>query len=169
MGYGFITAEMLDGAKKFRACVLHKVQFKEGEESFETKGDTITFKTPTLSGVAMGTSKENWRTKSPYFDTEEEADIWIQTKLGVLEQCATPVASVAGGEYATTQSVVLTTATANAKIKYTIDGTTPSATNGTEYKSAISVAANTGLRAVAFKEGAETSGVMVEEYFITTA
>lgn len=169
VGYGFITAEMLDGAKKFRACVLHKVQFKEGEDSFETKGDSIVFKTPTLSGVAMGTTNENWRTKSPYFDTEEKADAWIQTKLNVLEQCATPVASVVGGEYDTAQSVVLTTTTASAKIKYTTDGTTPSATNGTEYESAIDVTKNTGIRAVAYKDGAETSAVMVEEYFITTA
>ena len=169
VGYGFITAEMLDGVKKFRACVLHKVQFKEGEDSYETRGDSIVFKTPTLSGVAMGTTNENWRTKSPYYDTEDEADKWIQKKLNVLEQCATPVATVTGGEYDTAQSVVLTTTTASAKIKYTTDGTTPSATNGTEYESAIDVAKNTGIRAVAYKDGAETSAVMVEEYFITTA
>lgn len=167
VGYGFVTSELINGKKKFKACVLHKVQFKEGEDSYETKGDSIVFKTPTLSGLAFGTNNENWRTKSPYFDTEEEADAWIQTKLNVLEQCATPVASVTGGEYASAQSIVLTTTTASAKIKYTTDGTTPSETNGTEYKSAISVTANTGLRAVAVKEGAEKSSVMVEEYFIT--
>lgn len=169
VGYGFITAEMMDGTKKFRACLLHKVQFKEGEDSYETKGDSIVFKTPTLSGIAMGTTNEDWRTKSPYFDTEAEADAWIQAKLGVLEQCATPVASVEGGEYTSAQSVTLTTTTASAKIFYTTDGTTPSATNGTEYSKAISIAANTGLRAIAVKEGAEASGIMVEEYFIKTA
>lgn len=169
VGYGFITAELLDGVKKYRACILRKVQFKEGEESFETKGDSIVFKTPTLSGVAMGTSATDWRKKSPYFDTETEADLWIQVGLNVKEKCSVPVASVEGGEYAETKSVVLATATSGAKIKYTTDGTTPRADNGTEYKTAIAISSNTGLRAVAYKEGAENSDIMTEEYFIQSA
>lgn len=168
VGYAFITAEMLDGVKKYRACLLYKVQFKEGEEGYETKGDSIVFKNPALSGLAFANENGEWRKKSPYFSTEAEADNWCKVELGVKEKCVTPVASVTGGEYSTSQSVTLTTTTANAKIKYTTDGTTPSSTNGTEYKSAINVAANTGLRAIAFKDGAEDSAVMVEEYFITT-
>lgn len=169
VGYGFITSEMLDGVKKHRACVLLKVQFKEGEESFETKGDSIVFKTPTLSGLALANDEGEWRKKSPQFDTEDEADKWIQVELGVVEQCETPVASIAGGEYQGTQTVTLSTTTANAKIRYTIDGTTPSKTNGTEYnKAGISITTNTGLRAIAYKDDAEPSSVMEEEYFIST-
>lgn len=85
VGYGFITAEMAEGKKKYRACVLNKVQFKEGEDSFETKGDTIVFKTPTLSGTAMADEKGEWRTKSKAFDSETEADAWIKKKLSVVE------------------------------------------------------------------------------------
>lgn len=169
VGYGFITAELSDGVKKYRACVLWKVQFKEGEESYETKGDSIVFKTPVLSGVAMGTSKENWRKKSPYFETEEEADKWIQLQLNVMEKCSMPAASISSGEYPEAKSVTLTTITPGAKIKFTTDGTTPSKTNGTEYKNAISITTNTGLRAVAYKDGAEISDMMKEEYFIVTA
>lgn len=168
VGYGFITTEKVSGINKYRACVLLKALFTEGEESYDTKGDSIVFKTPSISGIAMALENGEWRKKSPYFATEEEADKWIQTQLDVLEKCETPVASVSGGEYATAQSVVLSTTTASAKIKYTTDGTTPSPTNGTEYKSAINVAATTGLRAVAYKDGAENSDVMTEEYFITT-
>lgn len=168
VGYGFITKERVNGIIKNRACVLLKVLLTEGEESYDTKGDSIVFKNPSISGIAMALENGDWRKKSPYFDTEEEADKWIQTQLDVIEKCETPVASVSGGEYATAQSVVLSTTTASAKIKYTTDGTTPSATNGTEYKSAISVASTTGLRAVAYKDGAEISDVMTEEYFITT-
>lgn len=167
VGYGFITAEMNSGIKKYRACVLLKVQFKEGEESYETKGDSIVFKAPALSGIAMAIDTGEWRKKSPYFDTEEEADQWIQTEFGVIEKCAMPVASIVGGQYETPQSVILTTATPGTKIRYTTDGTTPSETNGTEYKSAVNISANTGLRAVAYKDGATTSDVMAEEYFIT--
>lgn len=168
VGYGFITAEKTDGVKRYRACLLLKVLFSEGEESYETKGDSISFKTPTLSGTATALSDGEWRIKSPYFSTEAEADTWIQKKLGVIETCETPVASVAGGTYTSEQTVKLTTATKSATIRYTTDGTTPSENNGTEYTEAITISANTGLRAIAYKSGCETSEVMLEEYFITT-
>lgn len=166
VGYGFIATEMYEGVKRFRACLLLKVKFVEGEESYETQGESIAFKTPTLNGTAMGTMKNEWRRKSPYYDTEDEADKWIQVQLGVIEKCETPVASVKGGEYEEEQSVVLVTSTKDATIRYTTDGTTPSATNGTEYTGPISIAKNTGLRAVAYKDGAESSDVMAVEYFI---
>lgn len=168
VGYGFVTSELLDGVKKYRACVLLKVQFKEGEEAFETKGDSIVFKTPTLSGIAMADDEGEWRIKSPHFATEAEADKWIQVKLAAMEQCAMPVADITGGDYEGTQQVSLSTTTQNAKIKYTINGTTPSEQNGTEYnQTPIEVAADVGIRAIAYKEGAKTSEVMVEEYHIT--
>lgn len=167
VGYGFITAEMEDGKKTYRACFLPKVKFAEGEESYETKGDSIAFKTPTLSGTAIGDEDGTWRIKSPHYDTEEEADKWIQVQVGVLTQCAAPVASVAGGSYEGAQSVTLSTSIQGATIRYTTDGTTPSETNGTVYSKAINISGNTGLRAIAYKEGAQTSGIMLEEYFIT--
>lgn len=170
VGYGFITSELLDGVKKHRACLLCKVQFKEGEESFETKGDSIVFKTPTLSGIAMTNDEGEWRKKSPQFDTEEEADKWIQAELGVVEKCQSPVADVSGGEYTGTKEVHLSTLTKGATIKYTIDGTTPSESNGVEYvdQQPVEITETVGLRAIAFKRDAIASEVMTEEYFIKT-
>lgn len=167
VGYGFITAEMEDGKKKYRACFLPKVKFSEGEESYETKGDNITFKTPSLNGTAITDTDGQWRIKSPFFDTEEEADKWIQVQVGVMEKCGIPSASVSGGSYEGSQSVTLNTTTTGATIRYTTDGTTPSETNGTVYSKAINISGNTGLRAIAYKEGAQTSDILVEEYFIT--
>lgn len=176
VGYGFVTSEKLDGKTKFRACVLLKVLFSEGEDSFETKGDSITFKTPTISGTATAVENGDWRKKSPYFDTKSEADKWIQDQFGVTETnteqitpelCAQPTASVPGGTYAEAQIVTLSTATADAAIKYTTDGTVPSENNGTEYTEPISITETTELKAVAYKTGAETSSVMTEEYFVT--
>lgn len=83
VGYGFITCEMVDGVKKYRACLLHKVKFTEGEESFTTKGDSITFGTPTINGTATADSDGNWRTKSKFYEDKDDADEWLQTKLGV--------------------------------------------------------------------------------------
>lgn len=83
VGYGFITTEVKDGVKSYRACLLTKVKFIEGEESYTTKGDSITFSTPNLSGIALANNSGDWRIKSPSFPTEAEADAWIQEKLGV--------------------------------------------------------------------------------------
>lgn len=85
VGYGFVVASMDAGVKKYQACFLHKVKFAEGEESYQTKGDQITFVTPSLSGTAYGDENGDWRTKSPLFATEAEADKWVQKKLGVAE------------------------------------------------------------------------------------
>lgn len=167
VGYGFVTCEKLDGKTKYRACILLKVLFSEGEESYETKGESIVFKAPTISGIAMADSNGNWRRKSPYFNTEEEADLWIQKQLNVVAVCAAPVASVDGGSYTEEQIVILTSATAGAKIKYTTDGTTPTAENGEEYSAPITIASNTGLRAFAYKDGMADSEMITKEYFIT--
>lgn len=166
VGYGFIVQTINGGVKQYQACFLPKVQFSEGEEAYQTKGDNITFATPSLSGVAMGTTTENWREKSPLFDTEDEADTWIQKKLGVIPTCAAPVASVKGGDYDAAQTVELTCATPEAAIYYTLNGTTPSKTNGTRYTAAISVTETAGLRAVAVRDNYENSSVTVEEYII---
>ncbi|MCM1192898.1 MAG: major tail protein [Butyrivibrio sp.] len=85
VGYGFITAEVKNGEKIYRACFLTKVKFSEGAESYQTKGDSIQFSTPTLSGTATGNKNKEWRYKSPYFNTEEECDKWILGKMGLTK------------------------------------------------------------------------------------
>lgn len=82
VGYGFIAREMHEGKKLHRGCILLKTKFQEGEESFTTKGDNITFGTPKLSGAAeqigVGDEPEEWRIKSPFFKTQKEALDWIE-------------------------------------------------------------------------------------------
>lgn len=89
VGYGFIVAEMSSGVKKYRACFLTKVKFKEGAESYQTKGDSIVFSTPTLSGEAFGNNENVWRIKSPSLETEKECDAWILEQMGLSEQVET--------------------------------------------------------------------------------
>ena len=83
VGYGFITAEMQSGKKKYRACLSTKVKFSEGAESYQTKGDSIQFQTPTLSGTAFADGNGVWRYKSGYVDTVDAAEKWIMKKLGI--------------------------------------------------------------------------------------
>ncbi len=81
VGYGFITEEIFNGIKRYRACLLTKVKFNESAENYKTKGDSIEFGTPVLSGISTSNDEGVWRIKSPYFDSEAECDEWILRKL----------------------------------------------------------------------------------------
>lgn len=54
VGYGFVVMNTKGGVDSYTGVWLEKVLFTEGEESFTTSGDNITFSTPKLSGVAVG-------------------------------------------------------------------------------------------------------------------
>ena len=76
-----------------------------------------------------------------------------------------PVASPAGGTYASTQNVTLTCATDGATIYYTTDGSEPDATK-TKYESTpIEISATTTLKAIAIKDDAKST-VLTEGYTI---
>ncbi len=77
---------------------------------------------------------------------------------------ARPVASVAGGFFSNSFEVSLTTATPGAEIRFTLDGSEPSA-NAALYLSPIQVAATTTLRAKAFAPGKLPSSAMTHTYF----
>ena len=71
-----------------------------------------------------------------------------------------------GGTYKGAQSVTLTSATSDATIYYTTDGSTPTS-KSTKYTAAISVAASETIKAIAVKNGLIPSDVMSETYTIT--
>lgn len=85
VGYGFWVASMEDGVKSYIGIVIHKVKFSEGEEGFETKGDNITFQTPSLSGKATALDDGTWRTKSKKFASIAEAESWVKEKLNITD------------------------------------------------------------------------------------
>lgn len=71
----------------------------------------------------------------------------------------TPVISPAGGTFTSAQSVTITSATSGAAIRYTLDGSTPTASS-TLYSGAFSVAApGKTVKAIALKSGMNNSGV----------
>ena len=77
--------------------------------------------------------------------------------------------SVAHGYYDSDQDVVLDTATAGATIRYTLDGTTPTASVGTAIApgNSISVTGTSIIRAVAYRSGWATSTVETRSYLFT--
>jgi Chitobiase/beta-hexosaminidase C-terminal domain len=79
---------------------------------------------------------------------------------------ATPRFSVAAGTYTTKQVVMLSDATAGAKIYYTTDGSGPS-TSSLCYSGPISVASTVTIEAVAVAAGYTNSGLARADYVIT--
>lgn len=162
---GFYGVKMVKGVRKYRAIWLPKVQFAEPSDTNATKGDNIAFATPVLEGTIMLDDNGDWK-KEKTFATEADAIAYLQNKSGVKPQCTKPTATPGGGSYESEQTVVLT-AGAGETIYYTTNGTTPSATNGDTYSTAIEITESCALKAIAIKAEMNDSEIATYEYFIT--
>jgi RHS repeat-associated protein len=83
-------------------------------------------------------------------------------------QATAPVFSPGPGNYTTSQSVSITSATSGATIRYTVDGSTPSETNGTVYTGPVGIAGNETLQAIAYESGLSDSPVTSGGYTVET-
>lgn len=61
--YGFIYASIKDGTTSYNVYMLHRVKFELPEDKIQTKGENITFSTPTISGKAYKDIDGKWRTR----------------------------------------------------------------------------------------------------------
>jgi hypothetical protein len=77
-----------------------------------------------------------------------------------------PVFSPAAGTYTSAQAVTITTTTSGASIRYTTDGSAPSATAGNLYSGPVSIGATTTLKAIAYASGLKSSNVTSGNYRI---
>ena len=111
-----------------------------------------------LSPVAAGNTlsyRFTYNKGAPAYDTPTFA---FTVGSGGGGTAATPTFSPAPGTYTGTQNVTLATSTAGAQIRYTTDGSTPTATSAL-YGGAISVAATTTIKAIATASGMTNSAV----------
>lgn len=83
----------------------------------------------------------------------------------VLPTVATPTFTPAAGTYTEVQNVEINCTTEDATIYYTTDGTVPT-TASAVYSTAIEVAQNMTIKAMAVKEGMTNSNVATAEYII---
>lgn len=79
---------------------------------------------------------------------------------------ATPTFSPVAGSYSGTQSVTISSVTSGATFRYTVDGSTPTASS-TLYTGAISVAVSKTIKAIGIKAGFSNSAVATAAYVIT--
>lgn len=81
VGYGTIGVEKVDGVRKYVGLFLPKCKFFEPEVALETRGDSISYKTPSITGKGFALDNGPWK-YSQVCDTEAEAISWLETKFG---------------------------------------------------------------------------------------
>lgn len=81
VGYGTIGVEKVDGVKKFVGMFMPKCKFFEPGVSMNTKGNSITYNTPSITGKGYAKDNGDWK-YTEVFDTEAGAIAWIETKFG---------------------------------------------------------------------------------------
>ncbi len=87
--------------------------------------------------------------------------------ISSTQTVASPVFSPAGGTYSSAQTVTITCATSGAQIRYTTDGTEPTASSAL-YSSALTVSATTTIKAKAFVSGMTSSATITQTYTINS-
>lgn len=89
VGFGYIRVRRKAGETTYEAFWIHKVIFGEGTENATTKGETIEWQTPTLTGSIMGVYDD--ASGVPKFrlrkvcQTEAAAVAWLDGQAGITE------------------------------------------------------------------------------------
>jgi len=82
VGVGFIAPAIRNGVRKYRALNLRKLIFSPPGMSFKGKEKTITYATPTTTGVIMPDLNGDWR-REVTVDTMAIAEAYIDGKLAI--------------------------------------------------------------------------------------
>jgi hypothetical protein len=117
-------------------------------EVTHTSGDSIVF--ITREGPGQG-----W---PPYPSCPPVMEITWGASNG-LDSCMAPEFDNVGGIFTRVQHVTISCDTPDATIRYTTDGSIPSAGNGTDYTGPVTISHSCILRAVALREGWNSSSV----------
>lgn len=87
VGFGYIRVRRLKGVTSFQGVWCHKVLFTEDNEESQTKGESIEWRTPSLTGRVHGcyldsTGKAYFRRRKS-FTTEADAIAWLNGLAGI--------------------------------------------------------------------------------------
>jgi hypothetical protein len=130
---------------------------------YTTNGTTPTSSSTPYSGAITVSSSETIQVigiKSGYANSTVAAASYT-----ISSSVATPVFSVAGGTYATTQTVSITDATVGATVYYTTNGSTPT-TSSAVYSGPITVSSTETISAIAAAANLSNSSVASATYTI---
>jgi hypothetical protein len=136
-----------------------------GQQNVRMTNGSGTWRT-TVNGLSTGNTLDYWFTyekSGPQYDTPH----FSYTVGGGSTTVAAPTFSPPGGTYSTAQTVTISSATSGATIRYTVDGSTPTASS-TLYSGPISVPNSRTVNAIALQSGSTTSAVSSASYTIGT-
>ena len=87
VGFGYMRVRRLRGVTSYQAVWMHKVTFGETAENSSTKGESIEWQTPTVTGRAAGiyltaAGAVAFR-KRALFSTAADATAWLKTQANI--------------------------------------------------------------------------------------
>lgn len=65
-GFGFIWAELQNGTKIYHLMWIYKVRWTQPDDDYETKGESISFKKPSITGKIATLANGEWRIRKEY-------------------------------------------------------------------------------------------------------
>lgn len=85
LGFGYFKTKQINNVNFYEATWLYKTQFQEPGESASTKGQTVEWGTPTITGTIMlveGMDRDTWE-DTAIFSTPEEAENWLRSMANI--------------------------------------------------------------------------------------
>lgn len=76
---GYVSRRYKGGKSQYKGILLMRVKYSIPNQTDNTKGQTITFSTPTMTGTISRNKDGVWRRMSKWFETAEEATQWLDT------------------------------------------------------------------------------------------
>lgn len=85
VGVSFFAPDMIDSVEKFTCVFVPKAMFGPPSMSYQTKGESIQFNTPTTTGEFLADDTDaQTLLETAVCDTEEAARTWCKSVLGVV-------------------------------------------------------------------------------------
>lgn len=76
VGLGRVVVKLVNNVRLYKAEILFKVKFSEPSQDDQTRGESVTFSTPTIEGEVATLANGDWR-DSKTFSTRAEAVAYI--------------------------------------------------------------------------------------------
>ena len=98
LGFGIIELHQNDDVDKYRAVFLPKVRFALPENTATTKGETVEWQTPSITGTIYRSDQSDSNYKHPWmmdswFETESDAIAYLKAKMNITDAEAMSVVS----------------------------------------------------------------------------
>lgn len=79
--FGYIVRRFKGNQSQYRALIYPRIMFDLSPDDYETKGESLVFKTPVLTAEIMRNYIGEWRKRSGWKNTLAEANTWLDTNL----------------------------------------------------------------------------------------